>query len=363
MVALSIKIMILTSFRRRASEDIMSGNATIYDIASDAGVSIATVSRVLRGEAGVSPATREKVQEAIARRKYSPSAIARGLTSRVTHSLGIILPKLLNPHYAMIFTGAQEEAARQGYSISLYPWSSLDTDAYDPATMLSERRLDGAVVCLEYLPEGHGDKVLNALRELRRAMPVVLIGCVPPEYDFPAIANNNAAMTREIVAYLTGLGHERIAFIGGVREDNDPLRREVGYREGLKDARLPYTDSYRVYCKGTPAAGREALRSMLDGIRPEYWPTAVIAMNDLTAMGCLAEARDRGLKLPEDMSVIGCDDLFCAPYLTPALTSINSHQQRTGARAVELLLSGEGRRETADWELVERSSCARAKGK
>ena len=102
---------------------------------------------------------------------------------------------------------------------------------------------------------------------------------------------------------------------------------------------------------------------MLDGIRPEYWPTAVIAMNDLTAMGCLAEARDRGLKLPEDMSVIGCDDLFCAPYLTPALTSINSHQQRTGARAVELLLSGEGRRETADWELVERSSCARAKGK
>ena len=186
---------------------------------------------------------------------------------------------------------------------------------------------------------------------------------MPPEYDFPAIANNNAAMTREIVAYLTGLGHERIAFIGGVREDNDPLRREVGYREGLKDARLPYTDSYRVYCKGTPAAGREALRSMLDGIRPEYWPTAVIAMNDLTAMGCLAEARDRGLKLPEDMSVIGCDDLFCAPYLTPALTSINSHQQRTGARAVELLLSGEDRRETADWELVERSSCARAKGK
>ena len=88
------------------------GNVTIYDIASDAGVSIATVSRVLRGEQNVSAATKEKVQLAIERRNYRPSFIARGLTSKTTHSLGIILPKLLNPHYAMLFTGAQEEARK-----------------------------------------------------------------------------------------------------------------------------------------------------------------------------------------------------------------------------------------------------------
>ena len=102
-----------------------SENTTIYDIASEVGVSIATVSRVLRGETNVSPATREKVQQAIDRRNYRPSSIARGLTSKTTHSLGIILPKLLNPHYAMIFTGAQEEARRLGYTMSLFPWSSL----------------------------------------------------------------------------------------------------------------------------------------------------------------------------------------------------------------------------------------------
>ena len=338
-----------------------SESVTIYDIASEAGVSIATVSRVLRGEANVSEATRKKVQDVIDRRNYRPSSIARGLTSKTTHSLGIILPKLLNPHYAMIFTGAQEEARKLGYTMSLFPWSSLDTREYNPAAMLAERRLDGLIVCVEYLPPDHDVQVLSALRDLRQYMPVVLIGCVPPSYDFPAVTNNSAAMMQEVVRYLTGLGHERIAFIGGVEEDRDPLRRDVGYENGLKDARLPYTASYRIYCKGTTEAGSAALNQMLDSLKPEYWPTAVIALNDLVAMGCMAAARDRGISVPDQLSVIGCDDLFCAPYLCPPLTSINTYQQRTGARAVQLLISGENKQETADWELVERASCARLK--
>ena len=331
---------------------------TIYDIASDAGVSIATVSRVLRGETNVSAATRKKVRDVIEKRNYRPSSIARGLTSKTTHSLGIILPKLLNPHYAMIFTGAHEEARKLGYTMSLFPWSSLDTGDYNAAAMLAERRLDGLIVCVEYLPPDHDEQVLSALQDLRQYMPVVLIGCVPPSYDFPAVANNNAAMMQEIVRYLTTLGHEKIAFIGGVREDHDPLRRDVGYVSGLRDARLPYTASYRVYCKGTAEDGSEALDGMLDSLKPEYWPTAVIALNDLVAMGCMAAARKRGLAVPDQLSVIGCDDLFCSPYLVPPLTSINTHQQLTGAKAVQLLISGEEKKETADWELVERASCA-----
>lgn len=336
-----------------------SENITIYDIASDAGVSIATVSRVLRGEASVSEATRKKVQEVIDRRSYRPSSIARGMTSKTTHSLGIVLPKLLNPHYAMIFTGAHEEARKAGYTMSLFPWSSLDTREYDPAAMLSERRLDGLIVCVEYLPPDHNGQVLSALRNLRRSMPVVLIGCVPPDYDFPAVANNNAEMIREVVRYLTSLGHEKIAFIGGVEEDHDPLRRDVGYENGLRDARLPYTASYRAFCRGTAGDGAAALKEMLGSLKREYWPTALIALNDLVAMGCMSAAREMGIAVPDQLSVIGCDNLFCAPYLVPPLTSINTHQQETGARAVQLLISGEDKKETADWELVERASCAR----
>ena len=100
---------------------------------------------------------------------------------------------------------------------------------------------------------------------------------------------------------------------------------------------------------------------MLDSLKPEYWPTAVIALNDLVAMGCQAAARKRGLSMPKQLSIIGCDDLFCAPYLYPPLTSINTRQQATGARAVQLLISGEDKRETVEWELVERASCAKTK--
>ena len=98
---------------------------------------------------------------------------------------------------------------------------------------------------------------------------------------------------------------------------------------------------------------------MLTSLKPEYWPTAVIALNDLVAMGCMSAARELGVSVPEQLSVIGCDNLFCAPYLFPPLTSINTHQQQAGARAVQLLISGENKRETVNWELVERASCAR----
>ena len=121
----------------------MSTGTTIYDIAKEAGVSISTVSRVLSGTAPVSEASRRKVEEAITRRGYHPSAIARGMTSKTTNTLGIVLPKLVNPNYAMIFTGASDEAQRTGRSISLFPVQSLETAEYDGAAMLAERSLDG----------------------------------------------------------------------------------------------------------------------------------------------------------------------------------------------------------------------------
>lgn len=330
---------------------------TIYDIAEEAGVSITTVSRVIRGESSVSAATREKVEAVIARRHYRPSSIARGMTSKKTNTLGIVLPKLLNPNYAMIFTGAYDEARRQGHSISLFPWASLSAQDYNPALMLAERRLDGVIICVEYLTPQQNENLLSALRELRQYMPIVLIGCVPSYFDYPTISYNMSTIVKESVAYLVSMGHEKIALIGGVKEDQDEFRRDIGYREGLTEARLPFVSSYRVWCDGTTQAGEEALDSILSSLLPSYWPTAVIALNDLVAMGCQAAARKHGLSLPDDMSILGCDNLFCAPYLVPPLTSVDMHQQRLGMRAVRLLLSGEMKREDADWELVIRDSC------
>ena len=336
----------------------MSGrNRTIYDIAAEAEVSITTVSRVLRGQSSVSPATRARVEAVIAKHQYRPSSIARGMTSKRTDTIGIILPRISNPNYAMIFDGAVEEARKNGLGTTLFPWQSLLLQD-NGAQMLTERRLDGVILYVEYLPDEDREHLVQTLAELRQYMPVVLIGSVPSCLDYPTVYYDMAALMRRVMDSLIALGHERIAMIGGAEADRDEFRRDVGYDEKIREARLPMISSYRVFCQGTAEAGETALDRILSSLKREYWPTAVIALNDLVGMGVMASARRHGLCLPEDLSVVGCDNLFCAPYLTPALTSIDLRQQQLGARAVQLLLSGEKHREEADWELVVRDSCA-----
>lgn len=337
-----------------------TGNNTIYEVAKEAGVSITTVSRVLHGKDTVSPETRKKVEDVIHKLNYRPSAIARGLTGQKTNTLGIILPKLTNPNYAMIFNGAYEEARLHGYSISLFPWKSLNAQEYNPALMLAERRLDGVIVNVEYLTPEDMELLRRQLDELKLYMPIVLIGCVPETLDFPTIRYNNAEWTKKIVNELTALGHERIAFIGGNEEDRYEYRRDIGYMEGLKEAKLPFIRNYRVYCRATPEAGEKAMHEIFDDLQPRYWPTAVIAINDLVALGCQKVASEYGLKIPRDLSIFGCDNLFFSAFSNPPLATVDTKQQEIGARAVRMLLENSQGREDADWELIITGSIGKA---
>ena len=214
------------------------------------------------------------------------------------------------------------------------------------------------MVYLEYLPPADKDRILHFLKRLKEFMNVAVIGCDLSEYGFPGIFINNAALALKIVRYLVSLGHERIALIGGSEEDTDPFRRDAGYLEGLREAQLPFTESYRVWGGDTPESGLLGLNGILDGLKPGFWPTAVIALNDLVALGCFSAAAAHGLSLPGDLSVIGCDNLVSAPYLAPPLTSVDLHQRRIGARAVEMVISGESGIEEAEWDIVVRGSCA-----
>lgn len=337
-----------------------TGSYTIYEVAKEAGVSITTVSRVLHGKSTVSRETKEKVEEVIRRLNYRPSAIARGLTGQKTNTIGIILPKLVNPNYALVFNGAYEEARKHGHAVSLFPWKSLNTQDYNPALMLAERRLDGVIVNVEYLAPADEEMLRRELKELKQYMPVVLIGCVPKDFQYPTISYNHAECMRQVMKYLVSLGHERIAFIGGVEEDRDEYRRDVGYMDGLQEARLPYVSSYRVYCNATAEAGENAMTEMLTSLQPKYRPTAVIALNDLVSLGCQRAIMKMNLRIPEDISLVGCDNLFFTAYNNPPLTSIDTKQQELGARAVRMLLEGRQGREDAEWELIKRESCGKA---
>ena len=339
----------------------MSTGTTIYDIAKEAGVSISTVSRVLSGTAPVSEASRRKVEEAITRRGYHPSAIARGMTSKTTNTLGIVLPKLVNPNYAMIFTGASDEAQRTGRSISLFPVQSLETAEYDGAAMLAERSLDGVIICVEHIEPQYKDRFISSLKDLRGVMPVALIGYAPEGIPYPAVCYDLIGIMKKLVEYLTSLGHTRIAFIGGSEDDRYEGSRDVGFRSAMEEAGLPMPPEYRKYCLGTSLEGERTLLDMLSSLPRRHWPTAVIALNDLVALGCMSAARKMGLKLPRDLSIVGCDNLVGSAYFSPALTTVDTHQQMMGQRAVKLLLSSEMRRECSDWEFIERESCCKAR--
>ena len=331
---------------------------TIYDVAQRAGVSITTVSRVINGSTSVSAKTRENVENVMRLMNYRPSAIAKGLSSYKTNTLGIILPKLTNPNYALIFNGAYEEARANGYVLSLFPWKSLYSDSYNPAYMLAERRLDGVIINMEFAPADEEEELKKALEELHRYMPVVLIGCVPGNLPYPCLRYNHAETMLKIMETLTKLGHERIAFIGGVQGDDYEFNRDAGYMAGLKAAGLPYVADYRVYCDATVAGGETAMLTLLDSLKPKYRPTAVIAINDLVAFGCQFAAVNRGLSVPGGISLVGFDHLTLSDYNNPPLSTVDIKQQSIGKRAVRMLLDGSAEQSYIDCELLLRGSVA-----
>ena len=225
---------------------------TIYDIAAEAGVSIATVSRVLRGENTVTEKTKKRVQDVILRLNYQPSAIARGLTQRHSKTLGIALPRLDNPHYSLFYKGAYDEALKAGYTLLVFSWEKMKDANWDPAGMLVERRLDGVAIYTDYASGEDASNELNALRAIRQYMPVVLIGHNLPTKEYPSVTIDLKECVSLMVEHLASLGHERIALLGGLRDMQTEGTRDAGYCEALKRANLPFVSDYRVYGDCTP---------------------------------------------------------------------------------------------------------------
>ena len=169
-------------------------------------------------------------------------------------------------------------------------------------------------------------------------MPVVLIGHNLPTKEYPSVTIDLKECVSLMVEHLASLGHERIALLGGLRDMQTEGTRDAGYFEALKRAKLPFVSDYRVYGDCTPEGGQTALNELLERLIPSQWPTAVIAANDLTAMGAICAAEAHGLRVPEDMAIVGCDNLFFGAYMHPSLTSIDTHQTYIGRRAVQMLL-------------------------
>lgn len=303
--------------------------ATIRDVAREAEVSIATVSRVFNGNARVNEETRRRVTAAAARLDYWPNGAARSLTTNRTHALGVLLPDLFGEFFSEVIRGI-DHAARRERLQTLVSSSHADSDELVAAARSMRGRIDGLIV----MAPDTGS--VGAIRQITRKFPVVLLN---PRFEVEgcgvvAIANLEGA--HAVVDHLLGLGHRRVAILKGPPGNVDAEERLRGYRKAIREAGLRPNAALEFQGDFTEASGYAAATRLLV-LEPR--PTAIFASNDYMAIGLLSALRDAGVEVPGGMAVAGFDDIAISQYLSPPLTTVRVDAYELGERAVRLWIA------------------------
>ncbi len=330
----------------------------IFDVANEAGVSIATVSRVLSGSAGVREATRKKVLEAARRLDYRPNMLATGLSQRKTRTLGVVLPMIDHPFYSTLYMAAQRRAMELGYFTVLFQIElGSERITREMVDHLIGRRLDGIVASGDMLKSADFDEGGSSLLEIGRYMPLAVVNS-PVPLNCPCLSSDLEGACRTAIDHLRALGHERIALLGGNGYESFANTREHAYLEymrkrGLEQYIYPYT------LGGTAQEGAACVKWLLENFTGARRPTALFAFNDLVALGAIRQMRLMGLSLPHDMALVSCDNQFFSPYTEPPLTTIDLHAQKLGRKSVEILLAERSKlgMEILPSTLIVRASC------
>ncbi len=337
---------------------------TIRDVATRAGVSPSTVSHVINGTRQVSAATRQRVTQAMEALDYKPNRLARSLRSRRTQTLGVLLPNNTNPFFALVLGGIEAAAYDRGYNVILGNANDDPRRELDYLDILLSRQVDGIVL----VSTGAHRAALDFLKA--RGTPVVMVDRSPGEgyADWPidTVFAENEQGGCLATEYLIGLGHRRIGCISGPSLLNSSAARVDGYRRALAEAGLAADEGLIVDGDFQHEGGYRACRALL--AQPER-PTALFVCNDLMAVGALCAIHEAGLRVPDDLSVVGFDDIPLASFTVPRLTTIAQPAHDLGGQAVQLLLQRLLDRETPACHarlpvrLVERDSCRRFSGR
>ncbi|CAM3357080.1 LacI family DNA-binding transcriptional regulator [Kibdelosporangium persicum] len=302
---------------------------SLKDVAARAGVSFQTASKVLNGHSRVaSPSTRERIQRAAAELGYVPNAMARGLVRQASVTIGVLADDFSDQAVSQFVLAAQRAAASHGHG-ALISSVHADIDAELAVRKLLEYRVDGILVAAPSLEDEPqlGDA-------LRGPLPVVSINRIHGG-GVPLIGSDHALTGTLAAQHLLDLGHRRIGTVIGPRGRQVVRRRTRGFRDTLRAAGRPLPERRIAEADWTYDGGWAATHRLLD---TDPAITAVFVQNDVMAMGALKALHERGLRLPADCSVVGCDDLSFAAYLVPPLTTVRIPFEETGERAATLLL-------------------------
>lgn len=306
----------------------MGKTVTIYDIAREAGVSAATVSRVLTGKAKVSEEKREKIERLIREYDYKPNALARSLRETKSRVIGMVLVDFVNPFYASLLSICEKEARKRGYSL-IVTGTLGDRELEDQYldTMYEQRvaaivmvggRTDELTVDMEYVE--HVNRIANSV-------PIVIGGQLNGA-DCCKVNLDESRAAEIAVEYLLKLGHREIAFVGGSKDVRSTMEKRLKYMQILQKNNISVRKEWIVDGEGyDDQSGYEAMQQILN---LSSKPTAVIAVNDFTAAGAVHAILDRGLRIPEDISVISFDDTYIGNLCRPRLTSVSYDLERFG---------------------------------
>lgn len=305
----------------------MRQRVTITDVAREAGVSVATVSKVINGRDGIAAATATHVQDVVTRLGYESSLVARGMRSRRTDAVGVLVAEF-EPFSTEILKGVGSALADTGYALLAYT-GGASARTVRPGwerrylSRLSGTLIDGAVL------------VTPTVVEPDAGVPVVAVDPHAGPGGMPSVDSDNLAGAMLAVQHLLDLGHRRIGFLGGRRDLESSALREAGYVQALLDAGVTPDPALMHVAEYRREAAFDATAAMLALPEP---PTAVFAANDVSAMGILDAAARLGVRVPDALSVVGFDDIPESASTTPPLTTVRQEIQQLGSVAVRLLL-------------------------
>ena len=303
-------------------------SVTIKDVARLAGVSVATVSRVMNSSAPVNETTRTRVLAVARDLRFAPNGSARALSRQRTGALGVILPDLYGEFFSELLRGMDQEAQRADHSL-LVSSSHHDARGVGFAVRAMRGRVDGLLLMA---PEVNPDGLAEVLPT---GLATVLLNGAGIQANVHTISVDNVGGARAMTQHLLALGHRRIGFIAGASSNADAGERERGYREALAEAGVSPNDALTIRGDFTEESGWRGTKTLLALSQP---PSVIFAANDAMAIGALSALRDANVKVPEEMAVVGFDDIPIGAFLNPPLTSVHVGIAELGARAAELLL-------------------------
>lgn len=304
---------------------------TIKDIARKADVSITTVSRVLNNKSkGVGEETRKKILKIVEEENYIPNAVAKGLVTKKTNIIGLVIPDITNPYYPEIAKGVEDTAAEYGYNVLLCGTNNLVENEHKYIRILKEHYVAGIIYnSAQYVSE----ETFNKLE--RTEMPYVFIENTPLKDKNMRVYTDGEVGMEKLVDHLIEMGHKHIAFLSGPADNYTTKARMTGYKKALKKHGIEVDEELIKYGESTRASGYEMTKAL---IKEKKKFSAVACFNDLMAVGALQKFHEKGISVPVDISLTGYDNVYVTKITTPKITTVEQPAYDMGCEAARILI-------------------------